>query len=112
MLRDESVRLAQMTLDAYIKFVRKQILKRPEAELILGIGGEAGEVQEWFKKVLYHKREDLAHPQLIEELGDVLFHVVALALKEGISIDSLMTENVSKVTARYPDGWKTGGGVR
>lgn len=72
------------------------------ATLTLGLGGEAGEVQELIKKWLGHGKpfelETLKH-----ELGDVLFYLARLADEHGIALQDVADANVTKLRARYPE---------
>jgi NTP pyrophosphatase (non-canonical NTP hydrolase) len=80
------------------------------------IAGEAGEVAELFKKYKYHDiREFKGKPfldALQEELGDVLWGIVNCANYFGLDIDSLVRANCNKRSARYPQGFVAGGGIR
>lgn len=70
----------------------------------LGIAGEAGEVVDTIKKVLYHAHElDVAHLQ--KELGDLLWYMVLLCESVNITLDDVMQANVEKLRKRYPEGF-------
>ena len=71
----------------------------------LGLAGECGEVVELIKKHLYHGKT-LDHDRLAEELGDLLWYVAAVATTAGLNLDAIATDNISKLQARYPDGFK------
>lgn len=77
----------------------------------LGIVGEAGEVADLLKKHLYHG-VDLDRAKLCKELGDVLWYLAALARHAGLSLNEVAQANISKLRARYPDGFVLGGGIR
>jgi len=70
----------------------------------LGIAGEAGEVADYIKKVLYH-----GHPmdkdKLCKELGDVLWYVATLADTAGLTLQEVAKVNIAKLMKRYPDGF-------
>jgi len=72
----------------------------------LGIAGEAGEVADYIKKVLYH-----GHPidkdKLCKELGDVLWYIATLAENAGLTLEEVARANIDKLWARYPDGFST-----
>lgn len=72
----------------------------------LGIAGEAGEVADYIKKVLYH-----GHPidkdKLCKELGDVLWYVATLADTAGLTLEVVARANIDKLWARYPNGFST-----
>ena len=70
----------------------------------LGLTGEAGEVADTIKKVLYQGHElDRAH--LVQELGDVLWYVMLACNAVGCTLENVMQGNVAKLHARYPDGF-------
>jgi NTP pyrophosphatase (non-canonical NTP hydrolase) len=70
----------------------------------LGLGGEAGEIQEHIKKhVLYGKSLPVA--KLHEELGDLLWYVAAVSDLLGFDLSSVARANIRKLHARYPNGF-------
>lgn len=71
----------------------------------LGIAGEAGEVADYIKKVVYHGHE-LSREKLAEELGDVLWYVSYLSSIAGFSLRDVAEMNINKLRKRYPDGWE------
>lgn len=70
----------------------------------LGLAGEAGEVADTIKKVVFH-RHALDRDALIKELGDVLWYVAAICTKLDVSMSEVMQRNIDKLKARYPEGW-------
>ena len=70
----------------------------------VGIAGEAGEVLDAVKKTWVYGKE-LDRENLIEELGDILFYVQALALQLNIELPDVMEQNIKKLEKRYPDGY-------
>jgi NTP pyrophosphatase (non-canonical NTP hydrolase) len=70
----------------------------------LGLAGEAGETADLIKKVLYHGRE-LDEQTLVEELGDCLWYIAALASLYGLRLESIAAYNIVKLTMRYPNGF-------
>lgn len=91
----------------YEKFCRSKWRNalEPETDRIvaaLGLGGEAGEVQELVKKFEVHGRlTDV--DRLIEELGDVEYYLARLRSLYGISREEILEANVTKLDARYPE---------
>ena len=70
-----------------------------EQYCIIGIGGEAGEVLEWYKKAILKSnmiKEPLTEQDLIEELGDVLFYLTRLAAHRGYDLQAVMEANIKK----------------
>jgi NTP pyrophosphatase (non-canonical NTP hydrolase) len=80
------------------------------------ITGEAGEIAELFKKYKYHGIRDFKGKTFLdsleEELGDVLWGIVNCANYFGLDMDAVVRANCDKRAARYPTGFKEGGGIR
>ena len=71
---------------------------------LLGLAGEAGEVCDYFKKVLHHGHvQDNEH--IIKELGDVLWYVADIASQLGLSLNQIAVANIAKLQRRYPHGF-------
>jgi NTP pyrophosphatase (non-canonical NTP hydrolase) len=71
----------------------------------LGIAGEAGEVVDHIKKVLY-SGHTLDADHLAEELGDVLWYIGLVGNAIDCTLDDLMQLNVEKLRKRYPHGFE------
>jgi NTP pyrophosphatase (non-canonical NTP hydrolase) len=80
----------------------------PEREALacwgLGVAGEAGEVADYLKKVLYHGHY-FDQLKLVKEMGDVLWYLAALAETLDIGLEEIAVANIAKLRARYPDGF-------
>jgi NTP pyrophosphatase (non-canonical NTP hydrolase) len=79
------------------------------AHRITGLQAETGEVSAIFQK---HFRKgnplaELPKDKLVDELGDVLWYVVALADYLNESLESIATKNLSKLAQREVDGTVT-----
>ena len=76
------------------------------ANVALGLAGEAGELVDQIKKTLYH-----GHPpdrdKIADELGDCLWYIAAIASKYGLKLDLIADLNISKLWARFPNGFTT-----
>jgi len=72
------------------------------AYLSLGLAGEAGEVANKVKKIL--RQDDLEEVQVREaiaaELGDVLWYLAMLADELGTDMNTLASDNLSKLRSR------------
>jgi NTP pyrophosphatase (non-canonical NTP hydrolase) len=68
----------------------------------IGLCGEAGEFIDLVKKAVFHKHA-VDKTKLIEELGDVLWYVAALANTFEITMEELGGINIAKLKRRYPD---------
>jgi NTP pyrophosphatase (non-canonical NTP hydrolase) len=70
----------------------------------MGIAGESGELVEMFKKILFHDKP-LDKEKVVNELGDICFYINWLACSLGITWDEILTTNIVKLQARYPEGF-------
>lgn len=70
----------------------------------MGIAGEAGEVADYIKKVVFHSH-GLSREKLAEELGDVMWYIAYLSEVIGYSLSEIAEINMKKLRKRYPDGW-------
>ena len=69
----------------------------------VGISGEAGELLDHMKKVIWQDHPcDTGYITL--ELGDILFYLTSMCNCLHISIDDICKLNIEKLTKRYPDG--------
>lgn len=71
---------------------------------VLGLSGESGEVADMQKKAMFH-----GHPfdrdEMIKELGDVLWYIVAAASALQTSLEEIAWRNIKKLEGRYRDGF-------
>jgi len=90
------------TFDQYQEWVG-QLCRTPVEGSIMGLAGEAGEVVDLLKKILYHGKL-LDREKLKLELGDVLWYVADVARQYGIPLSEVRDGNVAKLTERFPKG--------
>jgi NTP pyrophosphatase (non-canonical NTP hydrolase) len=72
----------------------------------LGLNGEAGEVADHIKKMVYH----LDSPnldKLSDEIGDVLWYVAELCSALGFNLNSVAAQNIEKLQSRYGSAFST-----
>jgi NTP pyrophosphatase (non-canonical NTP hydrolase) len=97
---NEYQELAERTAN---KVIKDGVLVR-YANFGMGIAGEAGEVCNYLKKVVFH-----GHPlnleKLKEELGDTLWYIATIATTAGTTIEEVAIANIEKLKVRYPDGF-------
>lgn len=72
----------------------------------LGLSGEAGEITDFIKKVVFHGH-DLDRAILRDELGDLLWYVAYLLETLDLPLDAVLDGNIAKLRARYPDGFSS-----
>ena len=63
----------------------------------LGLNGEAGEIADHVKKVMFHGHQ----------LGDILWYCAMGARGIGIGLGDIAEMNVEKLKKRYPEGFST-----
>jgi len=71
-----------------------------------GLCEESGEVLAHVRKHLFQGR-DLKRDEVLEELGDALWCIAAVATSLGFSLEDVARRNVAKLAARHPDGLDT-----
>jgi len=70
----------------------------------LGLVGEAGELGNLVKKMVYHKHPDVKD-KIKEEAGDALWYIAEICSTEGWSLGEVALENYLKLSRRYPNGF-------
>lgn len=81
--------------------------------LVLGLGGEAGEIAEKFKKWVRDQDSDegkIDRDDMKKELGDVLWYIAVLAKYLDIDFEDLAAFNVEKLASRRERGTLRGSG--
>ena len=69
----------------------------------VGISGEAGELLDHIKKVIW-QGHCIDCTYIIKELGDILFYFTSMCDLIGTDVDEVRKLNIEKLTKRYPDG--------
>jgi len=68
----------------------------------LGIGGEAGEVLDHVKKVMFNGRM-LNVDHLVAEIGDTMWYMNLMLHALNVSWSTALDRNIAKLETRYPD---------
>ena len=82
------------------------ITEYTEAKLrhgVFGLASEAGEVSGIFQKVYQGHELDIDH--VVKECGDCLWMIAEILDTLDIELDECMEMNISKLKARYPEGF-------
>lgn len=101
-----------MNIQEYQQFAARGILpatqeREPIVAFALGLVGEAGEVVDDIKKRIFHGREiPLEHTA--EEIGDVMWYVANICNVYGFDLETILKQNVDKLTKRYGGEYVTG----
>lgn len=103
-----------LTLHDYQTEARKTLLMDNEhllAYLALGLGGEAGEIQNKLKKVLRgdYPASDIREA-LAGELGDVLWYLAMLCEALDLGLEDVARANLDKLASRAERGQIRGSG--
>jgi len=70
----------------------------------LGATGEAGEIAELVKKMVFHKHPITAY-QFVSEIGDTLWYLAVLCEDLDLNLGKVAQENLAKLARRYPNGY-------
>ena len=70
----------------------------------LGACGECGEMADLVKKMAFYKK-DVWPPDVIEEVGDVLWYLNWVCNCLGYSLEDAARFNSAKIQDRFPNGW-------
>lgn len=70
---------------------------------LLGLASEVGEVLDIYKKALQGHPVETEH--VIEEMGDVVWHLSELADVLGVRLEDVFHSNIDKLWRRYPEGF-------
>ena len=70
----------------------------------LGLAGEAGELIDHVKKVVFHGHS-LDEKYLSKELGDLLWYIAGLSSILKLDLSVIGDINIDKLKRRYPDGF-------
>lgn len=74
------------------------------ANAAMGLCGETGELVDHLKKHLFHKAP-LNMRHVLKEVGDVVFYLNWIVVMFGLSWDDILSANIAKLVARYPNGF-------
>jgi len=74
---------------------------------VSGLAGEAGEVNDLWKKLKFHDKElnDENRDKLIDELSDVCWYLMQATIALNIPLDEVIRHNIAKLQQRHPHGF-------
>lgn len=112
-----------MKFDDYQKEIVKYDIDAPEKmgdptepgfmSKVLGLGGEAGEVQEKFKKILRDKGGKMTEQdreEIVKELGDVVWYIATIARYLDVPFSKIAEKQLEKAQSRLERGVLHGSG--
>lgn len=75
----------------------------------LGLAGEAGEIADHVKKVMFHGHplDDATRDKIAKEIGDILWYCAMGARGIDVPLGEIARMNVEKLRKRYPEGFST-----
>lgn len=75
----------------------------------LGLNGEAGEIADHIKKVMFHGHplDEATRDKIAKEIGDILWYCAMGAKGIGVPLSEIARMNVEKLKKRYPEGFST-----
>jgi NTP pyrophosphatase (non-canonical NTP hydrolase) len=83
------------------KLVSDRCANIPEIlHYVLGVGSEAGELQDAIKKYIAYGR-DIDKVNIKEEIGDLFWYIAGLCRVFDLSIEDIMQTNINKLKVRY-----------
>ena len=73
---------------------------------IAGFAGEAGEINDLWKKVKYHGKpwNEENRDKMVSEASDMLWYYAKFLEELGINLSEVIDFNIDKLVARYPGG--------
>lgn len=104
----------KLTFEQYSDFVSKMASKASTRSLKakigtggLGMAGEAGEIADLTKKILFHglKWNDDTRHKMKKELGDTVWYLAFICRHVlGVTLEDVMQTNMDKLNERYKSG--------
>jgi len=70
----------------------------------LGVSGEAGDIASCIKKLIFHKNPAIKDG-IRENIGDMMWYTAMICNNMGWSFEEILGENISKLKARFPEGF-------
>ena len=88
---------------SYVAIQEHESNKEEVMHWAIGLGEEAGEALSVIKHKYYGGKYDIE--DLVNELGDTLWHIAALCTACDIKVEDVAEYNLAKLNHRYPEGY-------
>lgn len=98
--------LSKRTMPKEGSKVRNLVMTKPMilTNYCLGLVGEAAELTDYLKKVIFHGH-DLDIDKIKNEMGDFMHYVAGLANLLELDLEDVLDTNIKKLSKRYPEGF-------
>lgn len=87
-----------------------RLFNADELYAVLNLTGEVGELNSLLAKSIRDGEPEGFRDSIKKELGDILWHVAAIADDVGVPLDQIAELNIEKLTSRKQRGVITGSG--
>jgi NTP pyrophosphatase (non-canonical NTP hydrolase) len=102
--QEAAARTANMDNEKIIKRLQDNPVLLGLLNGALGAAGEAGEIADHIKKVVFHGH-DLDVEYLVKECGDDIWYLADILRRLQIKLSHAAGVNIKKLKDRYPDGF-------
>lgn len=99
---EQQLSLKRYQQESYVAIQPHENNKEEIMHWAIGLGEEAGETLSIIKHKYYGGKYDVE--DLVNELGDTLWHIAALCTATGLQIEDIAEYNLAKLNHRYPRG--------
>jgi len=93
-----------MDWNEYLKASQRTSAEDSLQHAVLGIGTEAGELLDAYKKNRFYAAP-LDRVNLKEEIGDLMWYVAMLCRNKGFDLHECLDLNIAKLKRRYPNAF-------
>lgn len=95
-----------MEIKDYIEQSERTLIDKGHDQNLLhaamGIGTEAGEMLDQFKRVIFYGK-DLDVVNVKEEIGDLMWYIAILVRELDLDFNEILQLNIDKLKARFPE---------
>lgn len=96
-----------MDIRVFENHVAKTFMGESYDRLVVGMAEELGEIAQISKHLRNEGPDPVQEKELTLELGDLMRYAALAAFRSGISLETVLSENMRKMEARYPEKFRT-----